>query len=211
MGCLLLSAICTGDGIDMIARIRGLVVGTGDGYVIIEAGGLGYQVRVPDPLPVESVTGEEKILFTEVIIRQDAIQIYGFSTTAEAELFRKLISVSHIGPQTALVLLSRLTLGEICNAIAGQKPEVLSQVPGLGKKGAERIILELKNKLSGVIGSSHQDTESTSPVQDAILALVSLGYNQDEAGKAIQLITVDPFPDSSPELVKEALKYLRKR
>ncbi|MDD1725172.1 MAG: Holliday junction branch migration protein RuvA [Methanospirillum sp.] len=195
----------------MIARIRGQIVDTGDGYVVIEAGGIGYQVRVPDPLTTEFSPGEEKILYTELIVRQDALQIYGFPSPSQVELFRKLISVSHIGPQTALVLLSRLTPEEICDAITGQKPEILSKVPGLGKKGAERIILELKNKLPVIQGISSPGTVSSSPVQDAILALISLGYSQDEAGKAVQQVTAEPFPESSPELVREALRNLRKK
>lgn len=193
----------------MIARIRGTVVDSGEGSIIVESGGIGYRVRVPDPLITGVRPNEEVILYTELIVRQDVLQLYGFSSTHQADMFRLLVSVSHIGPQTGLAVLSRLSLADIRDAIIRQKPDVLSKVPGLGKKGAERIILELKNKMDRFAGVSEVPGEVSSMTDDAILALISLGFTRDEADRALQQVPeIDSL--SSTELVREALRFLKK-
>lgn len=195
----------------MIARIRGPVIGYETGSVLVEAGGIGYRIRVPESVLSSFTKDQEIILYTELIIRQDLMQLYGFFTPEETEMFRLLISVSHIGPQTGLAIISRLSLPEICDAISSKKPEVLSQVQGLGKKGAERIILELSKKVSELNIRYPQIPSSESPVQDTVLALLSLGYSRDEAMTAIEKSELDKGKVSSSELVKEALVFLRKK
>ena len=193
----------------MIARIRGTVVDSGEGSIIVECGGIGYRVKVPEPLIAGVRPNEEVILYTELIVRQDLLQLYGFSSTLQADMFRLLVSVSHIGPQTGLAVLSRLSLAEIREAIIRQKPDVLSKVPGLGKKGAERIILELKSKMDRFAGVSEFPGETSSITEDAILALLSLGFTRDEADRALQQIPeIDRL--SSTELVREALRFLKR-
>lgn len=195
----------------MIARIRGTALYSGDGSIIVESGGIGYKVRIPDPLVHKIEINNEIILYTELIVRQDLLQLYGFESPAEADMFRILISVSHIGPQTGLSIISRLSIAEICDAILLKKPEVLSQVQGLGKKGAERIILELQNKVSVFShGTTPYETPS-SAVEDALLALQSLGYSRDESITAIQKVQTNNPSASSSSLVKEALIHLRKK
>lgn len=193
----------------MIARIRGTVVDTGEGSIIVESSGIGYRVKVPEPLITGVRLHEEVILHTELIVRQDVLQLYGFSSALQADMFRLLVSVSHIGPQTGLAILSRLSLAEIGEAIIRQKPDVLSKVPGLGKKGAERIILELKSKMDRFTGMSEASGETSSTTDDAILALLSLGFTRDEADRALQqVLETENF--SSTELVREALRFLKR-
>lgn len=195
----------------MIARIRGLVIQYGDGWVIVETGGIGYKIRVPDSVLSSIQKETEIILYTELIVRQDLLQLYGFSDPDEAEMFRLLISVSHIGPQTGLSIISRLSLSEICDAIRFKKPDVLSQVQGLGKKGAERIILELHKKVSDLKIQYGEQQVSSSPVQDTVLALISLGYSREEAMAAIEKTQTAKGPVSSSDLIREALVFLRKK
>lgn len=195
----------------MIARIRGLVIGYETGSVIVEAGGIGYRIRVPESVLTSITKDDEIILYTELIIRQDLMQLYGFYTPEETEMFRLLISVSHIGPQTGLAIISRLSLPEICDAISSKKPEILSQVQGLGKKGAERIILELQKKVSELKIQYPQTPTSSTKVQDAVLALLSLGYSREEAMGALERTALAKETVSSSELVREALVFLRKK
>jgi len=195
----------------MIARIRGELIQICDGTLIIESGGIGYKIRVPENVLTQSNPGQEIILHTELIIRQDLLQLYGFLTTIEADLFRLLISVSHIGPQTGIALLSSLTIKEIHYAIKYQKPEILSKVPGLGKKGAERIILELKNKISDSTIETDYILEESTSFSDALLALKSLGYNSDEASSVLLKVQKEKTLKGSSDLVKEALVHLRKK
>lgn len=194
----------------MIARIKGQVVSIDTGSVLVDTGGIGYRIRVPEPVLSSVAIDEEIILYTELIIRQDLMQLYGFLTPGETDMFRLLISVSHIGPQTGLAIISRLSLPDICDAISMKKPEVLSQVPGLGKKGAERIILELQKKVAD-ISAQYPVAGSSSSVQDTLLALISLGYNREEAMAAIERTESVKGKVSSSELVKEALVFLRKK
>lgn len=195
----------------MIARIRGPVLSISDGGVVVEAGGIGYKVRIPESIIPGIEINQEIILYTELIVRQDLVQLYGFQSDADVEMFRLLISVSHVGPQTGLSILSTLSIDLICDAISCKKPEVLQQVSGLGKKGAERIILELQNKVSGLSSMCFTAKSQISPKQDALLALQSLGYKHEEALSAIEKIQTEKSHISSSELVKEALVHLRKK
>ena len=195
----------------MIARIRGEIVSRSNGYVIIETGGIGYKVRVPDAICTNISSGQEVILHTELIVRQDNIQLYGFHSAAEVELFRLLISVSHVGPQTGLAILNRLTMNEIYYSIVHQKSAILSKVPGIGKKGADRIILELKTKITEIGDYGMIPPQEPSHGEDALLALKSLGYNHDEAEAAVHVAQKEKNLHNSADIVKEALTYLRKK
>lgn len=195
----------------MIARIRGQVISFDAGSVLVETGGVGYRIRAPESVLSSVTIDEEIVLYTELIIRQDLMQLYGFLIPEETDMFRLLISVSHIGPQTGLAIISRLSLPEICDAISQKKPEVLTQVQGLGKKGAERIILELQKKVSELRAQYSNATSSSSQVQDTLLALISLGYSREEALIAIERTKSLKIKASSSDLVKEALVHLRKK
>lgn len=195
----------------MIASIHGPVIALGDGNLIIEAGGLGYKVRVPDVVIRNMEKNEVIFLYTELIIRPDVLVLYGFLSYEEADIFRMLISVSHIGPQTGLSVINKLSINEIYEAITKEKPDILSRVPGLGKKGAERIILELKNKLSPIENMESSEELNSSPVQDATLALLSLGYHQDEAERACNKVYKGNPACSSSDLIRESLKILKKK
>jgi len=194
---------------DMISTIRGPIIALGEGYLIIEAGGLGYKVRVPERVIREISDNESPLLHTELIVRQDLLVLYGFLSFEEAELFRMLISVSHIGPQTGLAILNNLSTGEIYEAITHKKADILSKVPGLGKKGSERIILELNNKISSLANLNNRDLNSSN-IQDAILALISLGYHQEEAERACKKVRSEKLISSS-DLIRESLRILKNK
>jgi Holliday junction DNA helicase RuvA len=132
-------------------------------------------------------------------------------TPEEVEMFRLLISVSHVGPHTGLAIMSRFSVSDICDAILSKRSDVLSQVQGLGKKGADRIILELQKKVAEFKTNASISEPTASPIQDSVLALIALGYTREEATQAIEKISSLHGTVSSPEMVKEALVYLRKK
>jgi holliday junction DNA helicase RuvA len=195
----------------MLATIRGPVITSGDGYLVIEASGLGFKVRVPEKVIREISIDDSILLNTELIIRQDIITLYGFLTFEEAELFRMLISVSHIGPQTGLAIINTLSIEEIFTSITTKNPETLTKVSGLGKKGAERIILELNNKIKSLANLGLLKKTDMSSVQDAILALVSLGYRQDESERACIKVHSDNSSFSSADIIRESLRILKNK
>lgn len=171
----------------MIATIRGKVLQKNPPQVVIECGGLGYEVDVPMStfynLPD---IGREVFLETVMIVREDAQLLYGFLTAQEKSVFKQLLKVSGIGPRTALAMLSAMSAEDIGNAIAGGDVTLLTRVPGIGKKTAERLVLELKDKVVVTAVSS------TNSVQNEIIqALVALGFSDREARLAVKKIPVD--------------------
>jgi Holliday junction DNA helicase RuvA len=197
----------------MIARLRGPVVESGDDFVVIEAGGVGYRVRVPEMTAAHLRGANDAILHTEMIVRQDAILLYGFQTGAEIKVFRLLTSVSRVGPQLATAILSRLRADQVAGAVLAGDARLLSTVPGVGKTGAERIILELKKKaaaLAAEIGSGSNVTADTSR-GDAVLGLMALGYTQGEAASAVGKTDVSAHDGTAAGIIREALRILKDR
>ncbi|HWQ67869.1 MAG TPA: Holliday junction branch migration protein RuvA [Methanospirillum sp.] len=197
----------------MIARLRGQIVETGDDYVVIEAAGVGYRVRVPTVSAASLHHEQEAILYTEMIVRQDAILLYGFQTPAEVKLFRLLTSVSRVGPQLATAIVSRLRPEQVAGAILSGDVRLLSTVPGLGKTGAERIILELKKKgqaLAAELRSSQTDTIDTAG-SDAILGLMALGYTQADAASAVSQSQQKGNDGTAAGIIREALQVLKEK
>ena len=197
----------------MIARLRGPVVEAGDDYVIIEAAGVGYRIRVPESTAVSLRGSKEAIIHTEMIVRQDAMLLYGFQTTAELKVFRMLTSVSRVGPQLATAILSRLRADQVAGAVLAGDSRLLATVPGVGKTGAERIVLELKKKAAALavdIGSSSPDTGGTAS-GDAVLGLMALGYGQGEAASAVAKVNLSLYGGSAAGIIKEALKILKEQ
>lgn len=194
----------------MIARIRGEVVDTGDDYVVVEAGGVGYRVRVPVPAIFRLRDAPEVTLYTEQIIRQDAMLLYGFETKSERLVFSLLISVSRVGPQLANAILGHLSVREIAEAISAGNPSVFERVPGIGRTGAERIVLELKKKIRPVLPALVQEGPPISSGRsDAILALVSLGYGEDDAAGAVDEAMKECRDRSAAGLTRAALLVLK--
>jgi Holliday junction DNA helicase RuvA len=168
----------------MIAHLRGRVLEKHPTRVIVETAGVGYELHVP--LSSFSAIGEpgtDVALRVHTHVREDAIQLFGFATSLELSLFDRLIAVNGIGPRLALSLLSGIEPPDLVQAVATNDIARLVSIPGVGKKTAERIVLELKDKLGGVISSGATTADSTRA--DLVSALVNLGYHRPAAEKAV--------------------------
>jgi Holliday junction DNA helicase RuvA len=182
----------------MIASIRGSVQQTGDAWVVIDLGGMGIRVSVPAPLAARVRPGQTLALFTHLLVREDALALFGFETPDQLTFFELLLGVTGIGPKVALSLLSHFSTDALRQAIARGAPDRLSGIPGVGKKTAEKIVFHLKDKLGGETGAgapgwSESDTE-------VIAALTALGYSIVEAQTALQRIPADAPPDAETRL-----------
>lgn len=193
----------------MIARIKGVVIEKKEGNVIIEVGGVGIRVFVlPDV--VDRVSPEEIVtFFTHLVVRENILDLYGFLKREELEIFELLISVSGIGPKGAVGVLAAAGPAEIKSAIALKDYSVLTKVSGIGKKTAERIVLELKSKIGKLEGDVSHAGGFTAEGIEALEALLALGYAREEAKKALQ--KVSPEVEGASEKVKQALRLLSKR
>ena len=176
---------------------------------ILTTGGVGYSVKVPPTMYVDLNIDEGIGLYTYLAVRENALELYGFKNLAERDLFLKFLNVSGIGPKSALHLLSLGTVDEISSAISRGDSSYLSKVSGVGKKTAERIVVELKSKMSDLVGSaSGRGDGEGSQLGDVIDALVSLGYSKEEARLVVK--SLDSEGKTSEQLVKEALKSVGK-
>ena len=176
----------------------------GKDFLEIFIGGIGLQVFVVNSLTNQKKPGDKIDLFTYLVVREDALTLFGFETREEKEFFELLISVNGVGPRTALSALSTLSVDAIRRAVVNEQPEVFSRVPGVGKKGAQKILLHLQDKVGEIklgegIGLMNNDTE-------VIEALTGLGYSIVEAQAALQSIPRDA-PDDIEERIILALKY----
>ena len=191
----------------MIATLRGEVSQIEDNALIVEVGGVGYRVFVPAPLRGSAKAGETIFLFTHLVVREDAFLLYGFESQSDRELFNILLGVDGVGPKVALSVLSTMTLDAIQRAVFAEEPDVLSRVPGVGKKTAQKMALHLKDKLKPVDSlsklASISDTDS-----EVIAALTALGYSVIEAQAALQSIPKDA-PDDTEQRLRLALGYFQ--
>ncbi len=190
----------------MIASLHGTLESLGSDWAIINVNGIGLQVYMPTSTQSTlGTTGKEVHLHTHLVLREDSITLYGFASTDEMELFQILIGVSGLGPRLALTMLSAMNVEQVCMAIATGSVDLLTLVPGIGKKTAERLILELKDKIGAItiaIPAAQLAQENT----DVLAALTSLGYSVTEASRAVATLT--PSSDLSlEEKVKLALQY----
>ena len=199
----------------MIARLRGQVwEKLPPNIVVIDANGVGYEVEVPiSTFSMLPAVKSEASLYIQQIVREDANLLYGFYTLEEKDAFRILIKVSGIGPKSAIVILSGLSVTELYEVIANEDVTRLTRVPGIGKKTAERLIVELKDKIKAVSMISSGDLLDTgpvhNPVNDAVLALTTLGYKTSDAEKMIKKIAKPNM--AVDELIKIALQSLMKK
>ena len=193
----------------MIGRLSGVLLEKNPPQILLDVGGVGYEVSVPMStfynLPK---LGEKVALFTQLIVREDAHLLYGFGTEAERATFKQLLKVSGVGPKVGLAVLSGMSVNDLAEAVATQESGRLTRVPGIGKKTAERLLLELKDKLKvdvriTVGGDAHQPTSAA----DILNALISLGYNEKEALYAIKELAKDITVSDG---IRQALKLLSK-
>jgi Holliday junction DNA helicase RuvA len=193
----------------MIGRIQGTLVSVHPPRLLVDCQGIGYEVDVPmSTLYQLPQVGQKITLLTHFQVREDAQQLFGFATETEREAFRQLIKISGVGSRTALAVLSGMSVNELAQAITLQEAGRLTQVPGIGKKTAERLCLELKGKLAPDLGiaagGKPHPIEASSEVLQALLAL---GYSEKEAHLALKQIP----PDSSvSDGIRMGLKYLSK-
>lgn len=196
----------------MIRRIRGELVGVAAETVeVMTTSGLGYEVHVPlglhERLPGEGETVE---LHTVLVVRDDAMELYGFETARDRELFRRLRGASGVGPKLALAILGALPSDRVVSAIRGKDHATLQTVSGVGKKTAERIAIELADKLDDMGIEVDGIVTSTGPTGAAIQALKALGYAPSEADKAVSraVDALDGRQVETEELVKQALQFV---
>lgn len=191
----------------MIATLRGEIAQIEEGALILEVGGVGLRVFVPAPLRTRMKAGEALLLYTHLVVREDALTLYGFESQPERELFNILLGVDGVGPKVALSVLSTMTLDAIQRAVFADEAELLSRVPGVGRKTAQKMALHLKDKLkptdtfAQVAAMSDADSE-------VLAALTALGYSVVEAQSAIQSLPKDA-PDDTEERLRMALQYFR--
>ncbi|MFM8437032.1 MAG: Holliday junction branch migration protein RuvA [Candidatus Kapaibacterium sp.] len=197
----------------MIARIHGTVVEKQLTQVVIDCHGVGYAVMVTVATAESAVLGESLTLATYLAVREDAMQLFGFTRADEREVFLQLLGIPSIGGKTAMGILSATTLGELRSAIATKDVAVLQRLPGIGKKTAERIIVELQDKMSTVYATGESVTERTSDTMqsDAIAAMVALGYQRAKAEKAVRFVVTDTASGSwtTDSILRSALKIIQ--
>ncbi|MFO7170600.1 MAG: Holliday junction branch migration protein RuvA [Chloroflexota bacterium] len=193
----------------MIASIRGKLIFLGVDHAVIETGGVGFHIFAPRPvLSSLGEIGSEVLLYTYLHIREDALQLYGFANPDQRHLFESLLSVSMIGPKVALSLLSSGTTDELRMAIATGDTARLSRVPGIGKKTAERLVLELKGKIDikGLPAPGAATPALAAANAEVAEMLVSLGFSAAEAAQAINSLPADA-PEDPAERLRLALRY----
>ena len=191
----------------MIGQLTGTLLEKNPPEVLVDCHGVGYEVQVPMStfynLPA---VGQAVRLLTQFIVREDAQLLYGFATSAERQAFRELIKISGVGPRTALAVLSGLGVAELAQAVTAQEPGRLVKVPGIGKKTAERLLLELKGKLGADLGPGGAAAAPASDAQNDIAqALMALGYTERDAQLALKNLPADV---GVSEGIKLALKVL---
>ncbi len=199
----------------MISFVRGTLVNTGPDYVVVDVAGVGYKVFVPTPaVGILAGKKEEVIVYTYLHVREDAMQLFGFIQDSDRELFEQLIQVSGIGPRVALAVLSSITPAALIQAVIHEQTNVLTQIPGIGKKMAQRIIIELKDKLGKLTASKDRDPDPITALLpdsagEALEALIALGYNPGEVRKLVASISEKGAGSLKPqEIVKLALKEM---
>jgi Holliday junction DNA helicase RuvA len=189
----------------MIATLRGEIIQVEENALVVEVGGVGLRVFVPAPLRGRVKGGEGIVLYTHLVVREDALSLYGFESQAERDLFNMLLGVNGVGPRVSLAILSTLTLDTVQRAVYAEESDILGRVPGVGKKTAQKIILYLHDRLkpadalAKIAALSDQDSE-------VLAALTALGYSVVEAQTAIQSLPKDA-PTGVEERLRMALQH----
>ena len=199
----------------MIGRLRGTILEKQAPHILLDVGGVGYEIDAPMTTFYElPATGNEVVLYTHLAVREDAHKLYGFVSKTDRSLFRALIKVSGVGAKMALALLSGMAANEFVNTIRNKDVDSLVKIPGVGKKTAERLVVEMGDRLKdwqgGTVGtepnviSTNVSELPDNSTQDAISALISLGYKPQQA--SMMVLKVDSNACSSEEIIRQALK-----
>ena len=192
----------------MIGRIHGTLIEKRPPQIVVDCAGVGYEIEVPMStfynLPA---TGQPVVLLTQLIVREDAHLLYGFGSHSERDTFRMLLKISGVGARTSLAVLSGLSVQELSEAVTAQETARLTRVPGVGKKTAERLLLELKGKLGADLGNNAGGDRPPVARNDVLQALLALGYSDKEALAALKLT---PEGLSVSDGIRHALRLLAK-
>ena len=201
----------------MIARISGTLIESAFTEILIDVNGVGYLINIPmstyDTLPR---VGKKTTVLTYMHVKEDVLDLFGFATKEEKQLFRLLLSVSGVGPKVALNILSAMSVQNFCNAVANAEVKTISKLKGLGAKTSERLVLELKSKVTAIIpesqfGATVSKGKSNS-IEEAALALAQLGFKHDKSATAVRKIAegLDEKECSTENLIKLTLSALNK-
>ena len=201
----------------MIGRLSGQILEKQPPELLIDVNGVGYEVSAPmSTFYALPDVGEKVIIHTHMVVREDAQLLYGFATQSERTLFRILIKINGVGPKLALTILSGITADEFIRCIHGNDAAALVRLPGIGKKTAERLIVELRDK----VGAEAEQSDTTSspglmsvssvksPIADAVSALVALGYKPNDASKMVRSIETEGM--NTEEIIRQALQGMAK-
>ncbi|MEY2864764.1 MAG: Holliday junction branch migration protein RuvA [Candidatus Methylopumilus sp.] len=192
----------------MIGRISGILLDKTPPLALIDCNGVGYECEVPmSTFYLLPQVGDKVTLLTHFVVREDAQLLFGFGTNQERLMFRQLLKVNGIGAKSALAILSGLSIDELIQAVSLQESGLLTRVPGIGKKTAERLLLELKDKFTLDSALSIKGSINTSISQDVLNALIALGYNERESINAVKSLDANLTVNDG---IKQALKYLSK-
>jgi len=192
----------------MIATLRGEIIQIEDNALVVEVGGVGLRVFVPAQVRGRMKTGEAILLYTHLVVRQDALTLYGFDSQSDRQLFNMLLGADGVGPKVALSVLSTLAVDTVQRAVFSDEVEILSRVPGVGKKTAQKIALHLKDRLKPIDALSKIASMSDAD-SEVLAALIALGYSVIEAQTAIQALPKDA-PEDVEERLRMALQYTGK-
>ena len=189
----------------MITTLEGSLASTAADHVVVRVGGVGIEVFAPYST-IAKLQSERVFLYTRLVVREESLALYGFASAGERELFDAVLKISGIGPKLAVAILSTLSVDNLRSAVVNDRPEIISRVPGIGKKTAQKIVLELQDKIAGGLDSLPlaPEDDSSGVVLDA---LTGLGYSVVEAQAAIQSIPLDA-PDEIEERIRIALQSL---
>ena len=203
----------------MIGRLTGLVIESAPGQLLLDVGGVGYEIEISlttyahileiQGLETQGLETKRPVtVHTHLVVRDDAHLLYGFASMGEREMFRTLIKVNGVGPRMALGILSGLDSASFARAVIGNDVKALTALPGVGKKTAERLIIEMRDKVDSfdVSGSDNPSTMTINVIEDAESALIGLGYRPQEAARAVSGVS-DPAEDVE-SLIRQALKLL---
>ena len=201
----------------MISRLRGVLLAKQPPQLLLDVNGVGYEVDAPMSTFYQlPATGETVVLHTHLVVREDAHLLYGFYSESERRLFRSLIKINGVGPKLALTILSGISFDEFTRCIMDDDAKALTGLPGVGKKTAERLIIELRDKigkefdavLPSVSGTRPSSESRSSPVSDAVSALISLGYKAHEASRMVRGVETEGL--TTEAIIRESLQGLVK-
>lgn len=183
----------------MIAELNGICQRRRAGQVVISVGGIGYAVAVPEPLADSLEVGQECTLYTHLLVRENAISLVGFASANERDLFNTLIGISGVGSKLALSIITKMSPGAFVSAVLAKDEKALVKIPGLGKKGAKRLLLEMETKITKIAQDLPPEPLTTGSAvnPEAKAVLMSLGCTEEEAEKALSAVLADLPADAA--------------